>query len=304
MKYLCGIELGGTSSSAAIIDEDGKYVLKEKGITAENPATLILTLSNILRNSSYTCETLGIASFGPLNVESGTIGKSPKKGWYYFHVKAEFRKYFPDIPIAMETDVNAPAYSEFIEFSKKNNSIKSLAYLTIGTGIGLGLYSDGSIYHGRLHPEFGHTYIKKLQNDTFSGVCHIHGDCAEGLISASAISKRLGISMYEIRDIQNDHPIWDLYVEYVSQIVANAALAYSLDVFVIGGGVTTDPKRGFLYDRIYSRASELINDYIPMPLVVRPHFDRDAGLIGATVIARRKFNKINANNDKLFSQIL
>lgn len=287
--YLCGIELGGSTAAVAIADENGDIKMKHKGIKLENPATMVLILSQHLKNSNMPCSSIGIASFGPLDAESGKIGRAPKRGWEYFPLKDEIQKHFPNIPIRMETDVNAPALSEYTEVKKENSSIKSLAYITIGTGIGLGLYSDDKIYHGRLHPEFGHIYLKRMQNDTFEGSCHIHGDCLEGLISSAAIAKRLGFEdIIGCINITNDDPIWDMFVEYIGQACANAALSYSLDAIVIGGGIITDPRRGFLYERIHQRTGELLNDYIATPLILKPHFGADAGLIGALYIAKEQ----------------
>ena len=60
---------------------------------------------------------------------------------------------------SVETDVNAAAIAEFR--LGNHGSINSLAYVTIGTGVGVGLVVNGKTVHGFLHPEGGHTWLAK-----------------------------------------------------------------------------------------------------------------------------------------------
>ena len=60
-------------------------------------------------------------------------------------------------PIKIETDVNTSALGEF--YFGKHNVKDSLAYITIGTGIGVGMIVNGKPIHGFMHPEGGHTTI-------------------------------------------------------------------------------------------------------------------------------------------------
>ena len=63
----------------------------------------------------------------------------------------------------------------------------SCAYITVGTGIGVGLVVNGKTVHGMLHPEGGHIMAGRMPNDLgldglpFLGTCPYHGDCIEGL---------------------------------------------------------------------------------------------------------------------------
>lgn len=293
-KYVAGIEIGGTSAAVAITDTIGKFLWKKKGITTgkgKHPIDAIKDITNALKSAPYKISSIGIASFGPLDIKKGCIGKTPKPNWEGFPLVASIKKEFKDIPITLETDVNAPAYSEYTEFVKEDPTISSLAYITVGTGVGLGLYADGKMYHGSMHPEFGHTFIRKATGDNFEGTCPFHKDmCIEGLVASGAIAKRLGIDQYDIRYIKNDNKFWDMYTNYMAQATANAALSYSIDAMVIGGGITTAPGRDFLYKKIENEARRLINGYVKTPRVLKPHFGQDAGLVGATAVALKSFN--------------
>lgn len=56
------------------------------------------------------------------------------------------------MPIVLEKDVNAPAYSEYLALHAKGIKAKAVAYLTVGTGVCLGVFVDGYPIHGALHP--------------------------------------------------------------------------------------------------------------------------------------------------------
>jgi fructokinase len=59
--------------------------------------------------------------------------------------------------MAFDTDVNAPAMYEFLHARQYvNPQITSCAYITVGTGVGIGLVVNGKPVHGLLHPEAGH----------------------------------------------------------------------------------------------------------------------------------------------------
>ena len=96
-------------------------------------------------------------------------------------------------PFKFDTDVNAPALAEFLKNRELNASLSSSAYVTVGTGIGVGLVVNGRTVHGLLHPEAGHIMVARLTGDDFTGTCPFHGACIEGLCSSGALAARKGI---------------------------------------------------------------------------------------------------------------
>ena len=64
---------------------------------------------------------------------------------------------FKDCNVYIDTDVNSCAWAEFKE---GGHGVKnSLAYITVGTGVGVGLVVNGKTVHGLVHPEGGHMLI-------------------------------------------------------------------------------------------------------------------------------------------------
>jgi fructokinase len=288
MPVAC-IELGGTSCAVGIADSIGSFLWKQRGIPTAaplSPATVVASISNALKSSGYSFSTIGVASFGPLNVKGGCLGNTPKPGWSGFNLISELQKHFPEATIILETDVNAPAYSEYLALSSKTPGTHAVSYLTVGTGVGLGLFSDGKTYHGMLHPEFGHSLVCRYPGDKFEGTCPFHGGCCfEGLISAGALAKRLGIEAKELSGVPNDDPVWDLFAFYIGQVGASAALAYAVDYLFVGGGIMTGDGREFLYRKANDYCAKLLNGYVEAPVISAPEYEKDAGLVGAAAVA-------------------
>ena len=74
-----------------------------------------------------------------------------------------FGKEYPgrNAKLLMDTDVNIPALYEYnIAIANNDPLVKeSLCYVTVGTGIGIGLIINGKTVHGMMHPEGGHVRI-------------------------------------------------------------------------------------------------------------------------------------------------
>src|SRR5205823_5694232 len=120
--------------------------------------------------------------------------------------------------IGWDTDVNGAVLGE--SRWGAGIGIEPLLYLTIGTGIGGGVFVNGGTIQGLVHPELGHVPMPVVDGDTFPGVCPFHGRCLEGLASGPAIAARAGRPVPEIAP---DDPIWDLTANY---------LGYGLSGFV------------------------------------------------------------------------
>ncbi|GAB5368742.1 hypothetical protein AAMO2058_001346100 [Amorphochlora amoebiformis] len=225
----------------------------------------------------HNFESIGIVSFGPCDLRPdsktyGFITTTPKEGWQMTNVVGPFSRAFPNVPIAFDTDVNMVAVSEFAYGGHGN--ITSAAYITVGTGIGVGMCTNGKAVHGLIHPEGGHIrcprftkvgavskeeqkYLTKEGRDTYKGNCKFHcidekGEpklypCVEGMANSQAIADRLGIPKSDLRNVSDDHPIWDLHAYYLAQLCMSITFLMSPEVIVLGGGVMN---REVLYPKI------------------------------------------------------
>jgi fructokinase len=227
---------------------------------------------------------LGIGSFGPVDLDPasaswGFIANTPKPGWADCDIAGLFAGAL-GVPVGFDTDVNAAALAEH---AAAGGASGSLAYLTIGTGIGGGLVLDGKPVHGVAHPEMGHVYPRRHPQDIdFAGICPAHGDCLEGLASGPAILARWGCSL---SDLPADHPGHAIIADYIAQACHMLFASVAVAEVVIGGGVANTPG---LVARIAARARELDNGYLPggpRHGIRPPRLGGDAGITGALMLA-------------------
>jgi fructokinase len=185
------------------------------------------------------------------------------------------------VPVGFDTDVNAAALAEYAAAGAAGGS---LAYLTIGTGIGGGLVLDGRPVHGIAHPEVGHIYPRRHREDCdFSGTCPAHGDCLEGLASGPAVLARWGVSL---SDLPADHPGHAIIADYIAQACHTLAASVAVGEIVIGGGVANTPG---LVEQVAERARALDAGYLPggtRHRIIRPRLGSDAGITGALMLAQ------------------
>ena len=70
---------------------------------------------------------------------------------------------------------------------------RSLAYVTVGTGIGAAVSARGKPWRGRRHSELGHIPVHRIAGDDYPGSCPFHGDCLEGMACGPAMAARWGV---------------------------------------------------------------------------------------------------------------
>lgn len=288
---LAGIELGGTKCIAVL--GEGERIVDRRVFPTTTPQE---TLGNSIAalhewHEAAPLSAIGFASFGPISVnpaaaDFGTILSTPKPGWSGTYILAELRRTF-DLPIGLDTDVNAAALAEHAHGAARGCS--NVVYLTIGTGLGGGVLIDGRPVHGRMHPEIGHIRIRRMPGDGFAGVCPFHGDCIEGLISGPALEARLPAHPSEMDPADN---IWAAPAHDLAELLAQLMLTLSPERIVIGGGVAMRQPhllaraRAVLPDMLAGYLDDVDEDGLAS-LVCLPALGDDAGPTGALVLAGR-----------------
>jgi fructokinase len=252
---LGALEAGGTKMVMAVGNEDGE-ILEQTSVPTESPS---VTVGRIIDYFKYKAiAALGIGSFGPvdLNRSSKTYGyitSTPKLAWADYDIVGNIKKEL-NIPIGFDTDVNASALGEATWGSMKG--LPSGIYITIGTGIGVGVYMNGGLLHGMLHPEGGHVLLSRHPEDTFGGVCPYHPNCLEGLASGPSIEKRWNKKAYELN---GQEKVWELEAYYIAQGLVNYILTLSPHRIVLGGGVMHQEQ---LFPLIRTKTALLLNGYV------------------------------------------
>lgn len=189
---LGALEAGGTKMVCAIGDETGK-IYEQVSIATTTPEETIPKLIAYFQDKQI--DALGIASFGPVELDPasekyGYITTTSKLAWTNFDFLGSMKAALK-CPMGFDTDVNGSVLGE-VTFGQAKGK-HCVMYLTVGTGIGAGVYIDGKLLHGMLHPEAGHILITKRDTDHYEGKCPYHKDhCLEGMAAGPAIEARWG----------------------------------------------------------------------------------------------------------------
>ena len=284
-----GVETGGTWTVCAL--GSGPEDLRDlHEFRTTTPAETIDRIARFFEEAPVKIEALGIGSFGPLELHHespayGSVLTTPKPGWSHAPLAAPLAQRL-GVAVAIDLDVNAAGVAE--QRWGAGRGLPSVAYVTVGTGIGAGVISGGRPLFGLGHPEVGHIRIPHdRERDPFDGACPLHGDCWEGLAAGPAIASRWGADPRELRD---GHRAWELEADYLACGILAIALIGMPHRVIVGGGVAERPG---LLERVRARLVELNGGYIESPAfgvevddyLVRPALGDRAGVLGALALA-------------------
>jgi len=190
-NLVCGIDIGGTNTTAGLVTPDGTIVLK-KNIPTTTHKTIgdfIDAVATLIQNmvSETGCALTGIGIGAPNgNFYNGTIEFAPNLPWKgVIRFTEQLKKYFPTTNIILTNDANAAAWGEKIYGAAKGEN--DFIMITLGTGVGSGIVCGGNLVYGHdgFAGEIGHTIVDP--NGRICG-CGRKG-CLETYTSASGVVK-------------------------------------------------------------------------------------------------------------------
>ncbi len=257
---LGALEAGGTKMVLAIGNEEGT-ILEQTSIPTGDPARSMPELIRYFKDKEI--KALGVGSFGPIDLDRssatyGFITSTPKLAWAGYNFAGTLQEAL-QVPVGFDTDVNAAVLAEATWGSLQG--LSSGVYITVGTGIGTGIYLNGQLLHGMLHPEAGHILLSRHPEDSFEGVCPYHPNCMEGLASGPSLEKRYHKYAGELEEAS---PAWEIEAYYLAQGIVNYILTLSPHRIVLGGGVM---KQQQLFPLIRAYVRTLLNGYVRTPLL-------------------------------------
>jgi fructokinase len=290
---LVGVELGGTKCVCLIgtgPDDIHAQIVVPTEVDADATLSRIESTLRGWEGRYGPIGALGIASFGPIDLDRtspryGFITSTAKPGWRNTDVARRLSKLFP-VPVGFDTDVNGAALAEGRWGAAKR--LADFAYVTVGTGVGVGLVVDGRLAYGFSHSELGHIRIVRKAGDAWQGACSFHGDCVEGLASGTAIAARAGLPANQI---PQDSPVWELVAHALAQLLHTIVLATAPRRILIGGGVAEG--RPELLRTVRRHLLDSLNGYVKLDRLtgdidtyaVPPGLGRLAGPLGALALA-------------------
>jgi len=269
MTTLAGIEMGGTKCVCTLGTGPGD-IRAQQTLPTRDPGTTLGAIADLLERWQREfghLDAIGIASFGPIDLRRGSptygrIQSTPKEGWRNCDVTGFFSRRFA-VPLGLTTDVIGAALAEGRWGAAQD--LTDFAYVTVGTGIGVGLIVAGKPVIGLHHPELGHIRIVRMAGDDWPGSCPFHGDCLEGLASGPAIQARCRLNS---DGIPAADPVWETVAHALAQLAHLLAVSVAPQRILIGGGVAT--ARPELFPRIRGLLARSLNGYLDVQEVASP----------------------------------
>jgi glucokinase len=324
-KLIVGVDIGGTKIAAGVVDGSGQVLnslrvpMNAKGEASAAMQCVHTAIRQVLSTTEGARATaIGVASPGPLDLETGTVLNSPNLPcWRDFPLLSEIKREYT-LPVRLENDANAAGLAEALWGAGRG--FANVLYLTLGTGIGTALILDGVIYGGRTGaaPEGGHMTID--YRGTLNCACGKPG-CVEGMVSGPAIGalarRRVaedlhrGQTMLEsaggavpgitaevlFKAALNKDPLAQEIMDNVTEILAiwvgNLLDILEPHVVVIGGGVGSGLTFAFENIRQKSLRWALNSRSNEIPFLPA-RYGVEAGLVGSTALWQREPGRIVA----------
>jgi glucokinase len=193
VRYIVGIDVGGTNIVAGTVAEDGSEILgvlsvptkSEDGADAVVARIVDLARASMAQAGKREIAGVGIGSPGPLDTKSGVVLLTPNLGWVNMPLRDRVANGL-GLPATLDNDANCAIFGEWWRGAARG--VEHVVGLTIGTGIGGGIVLYGDLYRGAsdIAGEIGHMTI-----DSNGRRCNCGNyGCLEAYASGPAIAAR------------------------------------------------------------------------------------------------------------------
>ncbi|MBS4537410.1 ROK family protein [Clostridium sp. D2Q-11] len=313
-----GIDVGGTSIKAGIVDYKGNILYKDTigtraslGYEAvrEDMITLINKAIQYSKQENYRIDSIGIGVPGIADPQSDNVIYCTNLNWKDAPLGKDLKSRY-GLPIYIDNDATVAAIAESVKGITKGS--ENSVFLTLGTGVGGGIIINRKVYSGTHNKgsEIGHMIIGENFYDCNCG----NNGCLETFASATAIVRytqklidegfldeefmealrsKDGVMdtkfIFDMAKKNNELALKsiDRMVKYLSIGIGNFINILNPDIIAIGGGVSKAGK--YLIEKINR---EFINYVIfkegSTTEIKLSQLGNDAGIIGAALISEYK----------------
>jgi glucokinase len=307
MGQILAIDIGGTQIRAALFERDTlKPVRVERARTEASKPGVYDRLEALVASiwpADAQVDAIGIASPGPLDPHKGVILATPNiKEWQNFPLTAKLQARF-NVPVVLDNDANLACLGEW-KFGAGQGH-QDVLYLTISTGIGGGVVSNGRLvqgYHG-LAAELGHTTVwpdgplcgcgKRGHIEAIASGTAIARYAREQIREGGRPSALSALESITSRDVSDAAAQGDLLAietlaragRYLGIAVANFLAAFDPSIVIFGGGASNsgaplfEPFHASLREHIFNPT------YLENLTFTRAALGDEAGLLGAQALA-------------------
>jgi len=305
---VAAVDIGGTKIAAGIVDVGGRLVARRECLTEpkRGPRSGLERTARMLRelaaDDGCAFEGIGIGCTGPVDPREGIIGKADTlPGWEGTNLAAALSGEFK-VPVAVENDADAAALGEATAGAGRDEPI--FLYVTISTGIGVGIVLGGRLYYGTgaSHPEIGHHVIEASGPLCYCGA----RGCWEALASGPAMAAWAaanGLSTGGGSELTaaavcalaaQGNPVAIEAVKrtghYIGVGLANLISFFCPSAVALGGGLmkSADLFLGQVHEVIRTNCTLVPHE---LARIVPAALGADAGLVGAACAWRQRFQR-------------
>ncbi len=287
---IIGIDIGGTSIKAGVVEKDGIVLKLERCKTPKTKDDIVhavITITQtLLQEYGKEIHGIGIGCPGPLDCKNGIVLNTPNIP-KNTDLKTPLQNMF-DLPLFFNNDANCFTLAEAVFGEGRDRSV--VMGITLGTGFGAGLVINEIIYSGRGNAlEIGHTIIHKEEHEQLPNLTK---GCVEQYVSTAGVlaaAKKYDleikdpIDVFQLAEVKNDKAlaVWKEFGWNLGIAVTNGMLAFDPDIIVIGGAMN----QAWLYfeETMHSAIEQhCISTACP---IVRATV-KEAGIVGASLLLR------------------
>lgn len=311
MKII-GVDIGGTSIKTGVVNEKGEIISKFviKIVKGEEQVYTINKLADqinkhISENNYNDIIGIGIGCPGAINSELGRCDYSPNLKWENLNI-CQIISEKCNLPCKITNDANAAILGE-VKFGIAKN-YKNVVMLTLGTGVGGGLYLDDKLFEGNegKGAELGHALFE--YNGRLCG-CGRKG-CFEAYGSATAlindtkkmmeehhdtkmwdfvehdINKVDGRTAFETSKLGDEYAkkVVDQYTSFLAQGILSFVNVFRPQAIILGGGVCA--QKDYLINpikKILEKENYGLKNTPPVEILIAK-LGNDAGILGAAAL--------------------
>jgi glucokinase len=304
MRYIIGVDLGGTNLRAVLADDRGETYAEIRVPTEakDGPDAVIGRIVECINHVRAALPAgadllgVGVGSPGPLDPFSGTVFYMPNlPGWHNVPLRAILTER-TGLSIELGNDANAAALGEWLYGAGRG--LSNMVYCTVSTGIGGGVIADGRLVLGHLGAatEVGHHIIDWRTRESWEDLASGTGMARRAADAMRADLKTLLHTLATPEDVSAGHVaqaaargdrtaqrLLDEEGEILGIGLVNILHLFSPALIVLGGGVITNNPH------LIERAHQVVQQraisqvYRQVPIQVAALGDR-AGLLGAVAL--------------------
>ena len=295
-QYRLGIDLGGTKTEIAILDDNSKPVYRKRVVTPGHDYEAILTLIADLvieaEKSLQVKPTIGIGTPGAISPSSGLLRNSNT-------TCLNGRSFVTDVEqrlkrrVRIQNDANCFVLSEALTGAGKGYPV--VFGVILGTGAGGGLVVNQLLLNGpnAITGEWGHNPLPWKTETDGSPWCYCGKQaCIETFISGSGLASNFE-KRYAVRSSSEEIVLgarkgdkncvlaMGLYFDQLARALAHVINILDPDAIVLGGGMSNIEE---IYQQIPHRLTDYVfSDSVKTPILPALHGDA-SGVFGAAML--------------------